>query len=168
MQVVRGKFYLQNLADNDDFVTAIRETRSRLDPVVNAYSNKGNDTAYTTFATGYVHIIWEQYLHTYVPALQMALDVLSISRASTGLLILSWRCCFFFVFRTVYGARCLWNRFLLPLCAATPHQRTTHLTFGRLQRMCPFFPIPPPLLLTLLCRSVPFAFLHVPVRRTCT
>ena len=61
LRVVRGAYYLQDLAENGDFVDAIRETRRQLDPVVDRYSN-ANDTAYETFAIGYVHMIWEQYL----------------------------------------------------------------------------------------------------------
>ncbi|EGD72356.1 hypothetical protein PTSG_00376 [Salpingoeca rosetta] len=64
LSVVRGTFYLQDLAVNSDFTSAIRETRAQLDPVVDAYANRGNDTKYNTYATGYVHFIWEQYLHS--------------------------------------------------------------------------------------------------------
>ncbi|EGD73466.1 hypothetical protein PTSG_05169 [Salpingoeca rosetta] len=60
----RGLFYISNVRYQDDYLDAIRSTRSYTDAASDAYDNE-DDPDYRSFVISYVHIFWEQYLHSY-------------------------------------------------------------------------------------------------------
>lgn len=60
----RGLYYLQNLAETDDFLDAIRSNRALVDAANDDYANGANDPSYTSFTISYVHLFWDQYLHS--------------------------------------------------------------------------------------------------------
>ena len=60
----RGLFYIQNAAVQSDFLDAIRSTRNAVDPVSRSHDNP-DDPHYRTFVISYLHLFWEQYLHSF-------------------------------------------------------------------------------------------------------
>eukprot|EP00055_Hartaetosiga_balthica_P015606 m.93335 g.93335 ORF g.93335 m.93335 type:complete len:1568 (-) comp8910_c0_seq1:842-5545(-) len=61
---MRGTYYIRNLNEIPDFVSAIESTSNAVKEIANTY-DKSNDTNFESFAFGYVDLFYEQYVHTY-------------------------------------------------------------------------------------------------------
>lgn len=60
----RGMFYMHGLQHPSDFVTIITATRNSVDRISKQYSNR-DDPGFRTFVFSYVHLFWEQFVHSY-------------------------------------------------------------------------------------------------------